>query len=169
MIRHDTKSRNREFFRLFAMVLAMAALAGVPARAQHPSLFRSRIDVGPDGLRIDGALFRESIPRTEWRLDLARIVDLDQEPGLRPGLKLYGAGLPSYHAGWFRLKDGQKAVVTIGRSNLAVYIPTNRGRAVLVGPDDPADFLDALRNPNGDRVFWVGASHGSGRTSKRTR
>lgn len=159
MLRQWLASHIRETIQLSAKALALVAMVCIPAMGQHPSLVRSRIDVTPAGVRIDGMLFRESIPRAELQLDQARIVDLDQEPGLRPGLKLYGAGLPSYHAGRFRLRDHQKAVVAIGRSNLAVYIPTTRGRAVLIGPDDPAGFLEAVLNPDGDRVFWVGASH----------
>jgi hypothetical protein len=94
-----------------------------------------------------GSLCGGMIPMSALRLDLARAVDLDEEPGLRPWLRVIGVGMPIYHSGSYRLKDRERALVFQTRSNLAVYIPTSDGYALLLTPERPADFLAALQAP----------------------
>lgn len=155
----DTSRRGRARIGWFVVLVGLTILAG-PTIAPAGSVFHTRIAVSPQGLEIIGEFFRKAIPMSDLQIAGARIVDLDREPGLRPWLKLYGVGLPGYRSGWYRLHDRQKAVVAVARSNLAVYIPTAKSYAVLVGPDDPAGFLAALQHPaDGGRVFTVQASH----------
>lgn len=143
-------------------VLGCLAMHAASADAQAGPLLHGRIAVSSRGLDIHGALFYTAIPMSDLRVAEARIVDLDQEAGLRPMVKIvYAFSLPwIYHSGWFLLWDHQKAVVVFhARSNLAVYIPTTRGYAVLVGPNDPSGFLDALRRPTDvGQVFSIGTS-----------
>ena len=47
--------------------------------------------------------------------------------------------------GWFRLKNGEKALVSLTDRHRAVYVPTSRGYALLVSPAEPDSFLAALR------------------------
>ena len=143
-------------------VVGFLAMHAASADAQAGPLLHGRVAVSSRGLGIHGAIFYKAIPMSDLRVAEARIVDLDQEPGLRPMVKIvYAFDLPwVYHSGWFLLWDHQKAVVVFhARSNLAVYIPTTRGYAVLVGPDDPSGFLDALRQPTDvEQVFSIGRS-----------
>jgi hypothetical protein len=57
-----------------------------------------------------------------------------------------GTGLPGYRAGWFRLRNGEKALLYLTDANRAVYIPTTAGYGVLFSPVDPEAFLAALAN-----------------------
>jgi hypothetical protein len=124
------------------------------ARAQ--SLLHTQLAVSSQALDIKGGVYRTTIPMSGLQVPLARIVDLDQERGLRPLLKLYGIGLPSYRSGWYRLRDGEKALVALTRTNRVVYIPTSQGYALLLSPDNPTEFLAALHTPpvNG-QVFSI--------------
>jgi len=56
-----------------------------------------------------------------------------------------GVGLPGLAAGWYKLRDGEKALVFVTDKSRAVYVPTRLGYAVIVSPGEPDGFLDALR------------------------
>lgn len=129
------------------IALVVAASIAVAAAARAASLFGTQLEVSASGLVFRGDLLRKVIPIAELRLDRARVVDLDREPGLRPTFKLHGVGLPRYRSGWYLLKDGEKALLALIPTRPAVYIPTTRGHAILVSPDRPAEFLEALRAP----------------------
>ena len=154
-VKECTCSR-RAFTRQSWLALVGVATAAAPAVARAGSLFHTRIVISSQGLDVQGEVYRKSIPISDLRLSLARVVDLDREPALRPGVKLYGAGLPSYKSGWYRLKNRDKALVAVARSNLAVYIPTSQGYSLLFGPDQPAELLAAIQNrPAGVQVFLI--------------
>lgn len=104
-----------------------------------------KFEVSAEGLRISGNLFGRMIPAAELRLDAARVVDFTQSPDLRPKWRTMGLGLPGYKAGWFRLYDGEKALVFLSDAKPAVYIPTTAGYSVLISPRDPAALLSSLQ------------------------
>ena len=57
-----------------------------------------------------------------------------------------GTGLPGYQAGWFRLRNGEKALLYLTDRARAVYIPTTAGYSLLLSPADPDGFLSQLRS-----------------------
>lgn len=140
---------------LFGVGLILLAM---PLEAGAAGLFRTRVNVSDRGIDFRGDLLHKVVPLADLQLQDARIVDLDYEPEFQPHLKLYGAGLPWYRSGWFRLKDRETALLALDRSRQAVYIPTTRGFAILVSPEDPSAFLNALRQPGGvEREFTISA------------
>jgi PH (Pleckstrin Homology) domain-containing protein len=54
------------------------------------------------------------IPASELMLDGARPIDLTAELEYKPKWRTNGTGLPNYKAGWFRLQNGQKALLFVG-------------------------------------------------------
>ena len=66
-------------------------------------------------------------------------------PPLEPRLRTLGTGLPGYRAGWFRLRNGEKALLYLTDESRAVYVPTTAGYSVIVSPQDPDAFLAALK------------------------
>jgi hypothetical protein len=127
------------------MILVGLTTVAVPGVVRAWNLIHTRFEVSAQGLAIKGDLYGRVIPWSTLQVASARLVDLDQEPQYRPWLKMNGAGLPGYHSGWFRLKSREKALVFLTRSNLAVYVPTNQGYAVLVSPERPSEFLAAVQ------------------------
>jgi hypothetical protein len=101
-------------------------------------------DVSPEGLRLRGDVYARFIPRHELRPREAVRVDWSAQPGLRPGMRTLGTGLPGYQAGWFRLENGEKALLYLTDRERAVYIPTTRGHGILLSPADPDGFVRAL-------------------------
>jgi hypothetical protein len=79
-------------------------------------------------------------------VDLARRVDLGSQVELRPKWRRMGTGLPGYQAGWFRLRNGEKALLYLTDRTRAVYIPTTAGYSLLLSPADPDRFLSQLRS-----------------------
>lgn len=56
-----------------------------------------------------------------------------------------GTGLPGYQAGWFRLTNGERALLYLTDRRRAVYVPTTAGYSVLLSPAEPDAFVSALR------------------------
>src|SRR6478609_2868788 len=83
---------------------------------------RARFEVSPAGLRIVGGevLYRQFVPREALDVDAARVVDLEREAGYRPARRTMGTALPGYAGGWFRLANGQKALVYLTERTRAV-------------------------------------------------
>ena len=59
-------------------------------------------------------------------------------------MRTWGTGLPGYQSGWFRLRNGERALVYLTDRRKAVYVPTALGYSLLLSPDDPGAFLSAL-------------------------
>ncbi|HYL55660.1 MAG TPA: PH domain-containing protein [Gemmatimonadales bacterium] len=123
------------------LLIGAALLLVASVRGAHSSTF----EIGPDGLRLRGDVWGRLIPKAELRVDLARRVDLSQEEGFRPKSRRMGTALPGYQAGWFRLRNGEKALVYLTDRTRAVYVPTTAGYVLLLSPADPDGFLSRLR------------------------
>jgi hypothetical protein len=104
-----------------------------------------RVEVTPDAVAIRGSIYGRSVPRSELNLDQARVVDLEREPGLKPRLRTNGVGLPNYRVGWFRLRDRERALCFLTRTDRVLYLPTSQNYALLVSAEHPNELLSALR------------------------
>ena len=128
-------------------VLVLAVLAAVAAIMVKTALgaTRSTFEVSSAGLRIRGDLYGRLIPAAVLRGESARVVDLRTEPALMPSSRRVGTAVPGYRSGWFRLRNGEKALLYLTDPNRSVYIPTNAGYSVLVTPQNPEQFVSRLR------------------------
>jgi hypothetical protein len=124
---------------LAVLVVAMA-LVLISVRGSRTA----RFEVRSDGLALHGDLYGRVIPKTQLRLELARRVNLMVESDLRPRSRRVGTALPGYQAGWFRLANGEKALLYLTDRTRAVYIPTTAGYGLLLSPLDPDAFLARL-------------------------
>jgi hypothetical protein len=128
---------------ILSLVVLMAVLALVAALLL---LHLPKIEVGADGIRIGSSLFGRTIPLSQLELEGARRVDIVASPELRPKWRTMGIGLPGYKAGWFRLQNGDKALLFVTNAEDVVYVPTKDDYALMVTPADPAAFLAALNS-----------------------
>ena len=136
-------SRSLWFFIPIA-VLLFAATAALVTTALGSR--RARYELSPAGISLRGDLYgRRLIPASDLLGGAARIVDLAREPELSPQWRTLGTGLPGYKAGWFRLKNGEKALLSLTDTRRAVYLPTSRGFVLLLSPAEPERFLAAVR------------------------
>jgi hypothetical protein len=81
----------------------------------------------------------------ELKIDAARIVDLQAEPQYRPGKKIFAIKAFFFYGGAFHLQNDEKAHVFYTGTPQAVYIPTHKDHALLLGPEDPDGFLQTLQ------------------------
>lgn len=109
----------------------------------------SRFEISDDGLRLTGDWYGRLIPAAQVRAGDARRVDLAHERGMVPRRRTWGTGLPGYQAGWFRLQNGEPALLYLTDRARAVYVPTTAGYGVLLSPADPDAFLASLRTTLG--------------------
>ncbi len=123
------------------LLLGGIALVVVSVRGAHAA----RFEIRADGLHLQGDLYGRLVPRQQLRLDGARRIDLAREEELRPRSRRMGTALPGYQAGWFRLRNGEKALLYLTDRSRAVYIPTTAGYSLLLSPADPEGFLSRLR------------------------
>jgi hypothetical protein len=119
-------------------VVILLAVAAIGSRS-------ARFEVSGAGLRIRGDLFGRTVPAHALAAGQARRVDLRNTPALQPRRRTFGTGLPGYRSGWFRLANGETALLYLTDYDRAVYIPTDQGYSLLVSPADPDGFVDAVR------------------------
>jgi hypothetical protein len=98
-----------------------------------------------DDLVLNVPLFGRRVPID--RLDLARaqVLTIDSLGPHAPVLRTNGVGLQGYEVGWFRLADGDKALLALTSRQRALYLPTRDGYVLLLSVAEPAPLLDRLR------------------------
>lgn len=126
---------------LFVLALVASILWASLTSARSATFELSR-----DGLRLRGDWYGRLIPADHLVRGMARRVDLVQTPELTPGRRTMGTGLPGYQAGWFRLRNGERALLYLTDRSKAVYVPTTEGYGVLVSPSEPDKFVAAFNS-----------------------
>ncbi len=124
---------------LLTLVLAMLLYTGYSSQ-------NSRVELGSDRLRLVGDFWGRTIPLELLEVSQAVIVDLDHKSEYSPKRRTFGTGLPGYASGWFRLRNGEKALVYLTRSKKVVYIPTSLNYVLLLSVEKPKRFIEALQN-----------------------
>jgi hypothetical protein len=124
---------------LFVGVASVLFITGRGSRA-------SRFELSEAGLRLRGDLWGRMIPSNALRGGAARIVDLATTPDLQPRWRTSGTTFSGYRAGWFRLRNGEKALVYLTETSRTVYVPTRKGYSVMLTPQQPERFLERLRS-----------------------
>jgi hypothetical protein len=89
------------------------------------------------------------VPWAALRVQEARVVDLSREADLRPRSRRWGTGLPGYAAGWFRLRNGERALLYVTAWSRVLYVPTSAGYVLLLSPQHPDEMLADLRHRAG--------------------
>jgi hypothetical protein len=98
-----------------------------------------------EGLRIKRDLYGRLIPLSSIVFEEIRALDLKRDREFRMKWRTNGAGLPGYQAGWFKLRNGEKALAFVTDKSRVVYIPTRDGYSVLLSVADPHQFQDACK------------------------
>lgn len=134
--------KTREWVHALPALLAMPLVAGLLAASMHSR----RVELLPGRLRVRRWPIPRSFALDSLDLDRARIADLRTESGLQPVMKLIGSRLPGFRAGWFRLRDGQRAYVLSSTGSRALYLPRKDGSALVLAVERPEALLQALRD-----------------------
>ena len=103
-----------------------------------------RFELSDEGLRLRGDLYGRLIPASALISEQARKMDLTESREYQPRWRTFGTGLPGYRAGWFRLRNREKALLYVTDARRVVYIPTRDNYSVLLSVAEPERFLQAL-------------------------
>jgi hypothetical protein len=126
---------------IVAIMIVVLLLLFASARGARDA----RFEVSDAGLRIRGDIYGRLVPASAIRGAEARIVDVDATSDLTPSSRTAGTAIPGYQSGWYRLRNGEKALLYLTERGRAVYVPTTVGYSLLLSPKDPERFLDRLR------------------------
>jgi hypothetical protein len=75
-----------------------------------------------------------------------RVVDLDERSELRPWLRTWGTGLPGFAGGWFRLRNGDKAVCLLLDRRRVSWLRSDDGTTLLLSLAEPETLRARLEN-----------------------
>lgn len=131
------REEPRALLVLVALLLAFALLAR--------ALRRRRVFLQDDALVVHAGPHSCRVPLAALDLAQARIVDLAEHTELKPTLRIFGASLPGYQAGHFRLRDRGRAFVLLTGSRHVVVVPERSGRRLLLDVAKPQALLAALQ------------------------
>lgn len=133
----------------FAVVMAILVAVLILMIWVGWSTRHSRVEVDAQGIRLVGDLWGRRISFDKLRLDQARRINLHQEREYGLRWRTMGTGLPGYASGWFKLRNGDKALVYVTDPHDVVYIPTTEGYALLLSVTEPDRFLARLGRSGG--------------------
>jgi len=125
--------------------LLLLAITAVSIWTTWSMTTRGALRVADGNLEVRVPVFGRTIPLASLDREHARIVALDATSDLRPRWRTNGLGLPGYQIGWYRLRDGSKALLALTSREHVLYIPTHDGYALLVSVERPEEALQALR------------------------
>lgn len=106
------------------------------------SATRPSVVVDEATLTLKAPLYGRSIDLPRIRFDEARVVNVDSSSDVRPKLRTNGIGLPGLGVGWFKLANGERALVALSSRNRVVYVPTDDGYSLLFSIERPEAFLE---------------------------
>jgi hypothetical protein len=110
------------------------------------SMQNVRFTVPHEGLRLQGDLYGRLIPLKALKLEEAVVTNLNTDKDHQPKWRTMGTGLPGYSAGWFKLRNGAKALLYVTDRTRVARIPTTEGYTVMLSVSDPAALIAELRS-----------------------
>jgi hypothetical protein len=131
--------------------LAWRAAAGVAGfclvlwGALATLLRRHRLSLAGGMLEVATTFYTRRHALADLDLGRARVVSLGERPELRPMLRTNGFAIPGFRSGWYRLRNGDRALVATAGGDRVAWIPTAKGHALVLQPSDPQALLDRLR------------------------
>lgn len=106
---------------------------------------KASFEVSAEGLRLRGDLYGRLIPAQSLQVEQARIINLHHDPAHQLGFRTTGTSVAGHQAGWFRLQNGEKALVYLTDRTRVVYLPTRDGYAVMLSTPQAEALLAALQ------------------------
>ena len=114
---------------LFALIMtAVICLMGYIAYSSR----HTQLELSNTELRITGDLYGRSIPVTSLIVDRSQKIDMNRDSVYQPTRRINGTGLPGYRSGWFKLRNGEKALLFVTQSRDVVYLFTSCTKVLIL-------------------------------------
>lgn len=134
---------------LVALTVLMAVMA-IGFGWMTVSATRPSVVIDETTLTLKAPFYGRSIDLPRIRFDEARVVNVESSSTVTPTRRTNGLGLPGLGVGWFKLANGEKALVALTSRDRVVYVPTDDGYSLLFSIARPEAFLEhALRMKHG--------------------
>jgi Bacterial PH domain len=112
------------------------------------SMRRIGVRVDQSQLVLNTGLGTKRIALSNLRAHGLSVVDLNERSDLRPILRLWGSTFPGFSSGWFRLRNGEKAVCLLFDRRSVSYLRSDADKtSLLLSLHDP-EKLRALLGRN---------------------
>ena len=125
-------------------LMFMIALVAAAFALMWWALHRRSVTVTDSEVTIRAGFYGRTLPRRSLLMDKAEEVSLLDRREFAPRLRTNGISLPGFRAGWFRLRNNEKALVLLTNPFGVTYVPTSEGYALLISS---TTLLAALQTP----------------------
>jgi Bacterial PH domain len=105
---------------------------------------RMGYDIESDGLRLRGGGYGRLVRWTSIDRAGVQMIDLNSSSEYQPTLRTNGIGLPGVQVGWFKLRNGQSALLFVSNLSSVAKIPTHDGFVLLVSVQDSNALMNAI-------------------------
>ena len=142
---HVNSSADLDPEKARGQLMGMLAMIGMMLLASGGILFalnRRALLLTDKELIVRAGFYGRTLPRSSLRPDDALEISLVERRDLGPLWRTNGIGLPGFKAGWFRLRNREKALVLLTDPFRVTYLPTSEGYALLISTNA---LLAALR------------------------
>jgi Bacterial PH domain len=100
----------------------------------------------PDALTIHDRFYPVTLQASSVDVAQIRVIDLDRDRDWRPTMRTNGIATVHYHAGWFRVANGQTVRLYQANGQRVVLIPAKGdGPPILYQAADPEKFVNDIR------------------------
>jgi hypothetical protein len=115
------------------VILLAPAIIAITTLVVIRSLRRAGVSVDQGELVVTIGIGRAKRVRlSSLRARGLQIVDLNERRELRPMLRTWGTSLPGFSAGWFRLRNGEKAVCMLLDRHRVSYLRSDEDNLSLL-------------------------------------
>lgn len=128
---------------VLVVVLVMSVVVFITYRAFRGAS-GSTFEITNAGLTLRGDIYGRTIPAAELVPAEARVLDIRTGP-YAPAARVGGTSVPGYLSGWFRLRNGHKALLYVTDQSRVVLVPTTAGYDVLLSVAESDAFVARLR------------------------
>lgn len=135
---------NAPIWFFFGLAIILMGLLGFFGYIVYSSR-HVRVELTDQQIRIRGDIYGRSLALQDLVREQAEVVDLATRTELQMKWRKNGVGLPGYQSGWFKLRNGDKALVFVTDRRQVVVIPTRNGYTLLLSVADPQEFVARLQ------------------------
>jgi len=140
-----------------AILVIVVGSAAVMMAASVRGARTSTFELSNEGLRLHGDMYGRLVPANELRGLEASRVDVSNGP-FRPSVRTLGTAVPGYRVGWFRLANGEKALLYVTDPARVVRVPTTAGYSLLLSVAETDKFVEQLHAMGGRAAAMSGGS-----------
>lgn len=112
-------------------------------------LTNSKLEVNDSALAFRTVFYSKTIDIDDIFLDKVRMLDGKDEKNI-PSFRTNGISFSGINWGWFKLKNGRRALVFVTDKEDSILIPTNLNFDVIISTSEPEKLINTIAK-KGDR------------------